>query len=171
MLGSLFSYSQTDAEQGRIGFAINSGINGELYPIRVIPSVTYLKNKSQYEIGFGIHPYFRKDQDIYSGEFNYKFFPNGTDDKFNMYLVGNISYVHNRRETFFPTNYNYLFLNGGYGFQLVPFKNGYMGTNISIGLFTNNKKSEIPYAAFAEKSLFEDFGFNMAFQFNIGYRL
>lgn len=171
MLISVLSFSQTDSKPGKLGFSINSAINGEIYPIRLIPSITYFKNNSQYELGFGIHPFFRKDQDIYSAEFNYKYFPNGTDNKFNMYLIGNLSFIHNARQTFYPTDYNYIFLNGGYGFQLVPFKNGYMGTNISIGMFTNNKRSEVPYPAFAEQNFFDEFGFNLAFQFNIGYRL
>lgn len=43
-----------------------------------------------------------------------------------MYLISSVSYVHNPRDTFYPTTYNYLFLNGGYGFQLVPFEHAYM---------------------------------------------
>ncbi|MCH2233347.1 MAG: hypothetical protein MK078_03755 [Crocinitomicaceae bacterium] len=162
--------AQTDAEKGQFGFALNSSMNGEIYPIRLVPSVTYFNKNSQFELGFGIHPFIRKDQNIYSGEFNYKFFPNGTGNKFNMYVIGRFSYIHNPRDTYYPTTYNYLFLNGGYGFQLVPFKNAYMGTNISIGTFTYNKRSEIPYDGFTEKNLFDSFGFNLAFQFNFGYR-
>ena len=169
-LTSLIGTAQTDASKGQFGFAINSSLNGEVYPLRLVPSITYLKNNSQWELGFGLHPFIRKDQNIYSGELNYKYFPNGTDKKFNMYLIANLSYIHNPRKTFFPTTYNYLFLNGGYGFQLVPFKNAYMGTNMSIGTFTYNKRSEIPYTEFSEKNFFDEFGFNLAFQFNIGYR-
>lgn len=166
----LSSSAQSDSTKGQFGFALNSSMNGEVYPIRLVPSITYLKKKSQLELGFGIHPFIRKDQNIYSGEFNYKYFPNGTAKKFNMYLLGRLSYIHNPRDTFYPTTYNFLFLNGGYGFQLVPFKNAYLGTNMSVGIFTNNKKSEIPYNGFSEENLFDEFGFNLAFQFNMGYR-
>lgn len=169
-LTSTVSIAQTDTATNKFGFAINSSLNGEVYPIRLVPSVTYLKNKNQFELGLGIHPFIRKDQNIYSVEFNHKYFPNGTDNKFNMYLISRVSYVHNPRETYYPTTYNYLFLNAGYGFQIVPFKNAYLGTNMSIGTFSYAKKSEVPYPAFQEIALFDTFGFNLAFQFNIGYR-
>ena len=169
-LTSMSSIAQTDTKTGQFGFALNSSLNGEIYPIRLVPSISYLKNNSQLELGFGIHPFIRKDQNIFSGEFNYKYFPNGTDRKFNMYLIACISYVYNPRKTYYPAIYQYLFVNGGYGFQLVPFKNAYMGTNISIGTFTYSKQSEIPYESVVKKDLFEEFGFNLAFQFNIGYR-
>jgi hypothetical protein len=45
-----------------------------------------------------------------------------------------------------------------------------MGTNMSLGTFSYSKRSEIPYDSFAKKDLFDEFGFNLAFQFNIGYR-
>jgi hypothetical protein len=166
----LISTAQTDSTKGQFGFALNSSLNGEVYPIRLVPSITYLKKNNQFEIGFGVHPFIRKDQTIYSCEFNYKFFPNGTNNKFNMYLITHASFIHNPRETYYPTTYNYLFLNGGYGFQLVPFKNAYIGTNMSAGLFTYNKKSDVPYDSFSAKRFFSEFGFNLAFQFNIGYR-
>jgi len=169
-LTSLIVTAQTDPARGQFGFALNSSLNGEVYPIRLVPSITYLKENSQLELGFGVHPFIRIDQNIYSGEFNYKYFPNGTDKKFNMYLIASLSYIHNPRKTYYPATYNYLFLNGGYGLQLVPFKNAYMGTNMSIGTFTYRKRSEIPYDSFAKKDLFDELGFNLAFQFNIGYR-
>ena len=169
-LTSLAGAAQTDSPQGKFGIALNSSLNGEVYPIRLVPSITYLKKNSQLELGIGVHPFIRIDQNIYSGEFNYKYFPNGTEKKFNMYLIASLSYVHNLRKTYYPATYNYIFLNGGYGFQLVPFKNAYMGTNMSIGAFTNSKRSDIPYESFAKRNLFDELGFNLAFQFNIGYR-
>lgn len=167
----LCTMGQSDSTGGQFGFALNTSMNGEIYPIRLVPTITYLKKNSQLELGFGLHPFIRKDQNIYSGELNYKYFPNGTDHKFNLYLLAQLAYVYNPRKTYYPTTYQYLFLNGGYGFQLVPFKNAYMGTNMSIGTFTNSKQSDIPYSSFEKENLFETFGFNLAFQFNIGYRL
>tara|TARA_R110002050_G_scaffold41459_1_gene100446 strand:+ start:192 stop:737 length:546 start_codon:yes stop_codon:yes gene_type:complete len=169
-LMALAGKAQNEATASKVGFAINSSISGEIYPIRLVPSITYLKNKSQIELGFGIHPFIRKDQHIFSGEFNYKYFPNGTEKKFNLYLIANFSYIHNPRKTFYPSTYNYFFLNGGYGFQLSPFKNAYMGTNMTVGTFTYSKQSEIPYKSFIKKDFFDEFGFNLAFQFNVGYR-
>lgn len=169
-LAPAIGLAQNNSLKGQFGFALNSSINGEVYPIRLVPSVSYLKNNNQFELGIGVHPFIRKDQNIYSVEFNYKYFPNGTDKKFNLYLLSQLSYLHNPRRTYYPTTYNYIFLNGGYGLQLVPFKNAYLGTNMSAGLFTYSKNSEIPYDSFSEKKLFNDLGFNLAFQFNIGYR-
>lgn len=169
-LTSFVCTAQTDPARGKFGVALNSSLNGEVYPLRLVPSITYLNENSQLELGFGIHPFIKVDQNVYSGEFNYKYFPNGTEKDFNLYLIGSLSYIHNPRPTFYPTTYNYLFLNGGYGFQLVPFENAYMGMNVSAGVFTNNKRSEIPYDSFAKKDLFDELGFNLAFQFNLGYR-
>jgi hypothetical protein len=172
-LFSLFSQAQTDGNErnkGKIGVAINSSMNGEVYPIRLVPSITYIRGKSQFELGLGIHPFIRKDQNIFSGEFNYKYFPNGTEKKFNMYVIGRFSYIHNPRKTYYPTTYDYLFLNGGYGFQLTPFKNAYIGTNFTAGTYTYNKRTEAEIPGVVEKHLFDSFGFNLAFQFNIGYR-
>ena len=166
----LFVQAQTEESTNRFGFAINSSLNGEVYPLRIVPSLLYIKGNSQLELGYGFHPFVRVDQRINSGEFNYKFFPNGMEKKFNLYLVTQLSYLHNLRKTFYPTTYNYLFLNGGYGFQIQVSKNIYMGTNMSAGVFTYNKRSEIPYTSFSEKNLFDEAGFNLAFQFNLGYR-
>jgi hypothetical protein len=164
------SLAQSTATDGHFGFALNSGFNGEVYPFRLTPSITYTKGLSQFEAGFGFHPNIRKDQKILSGELNYKIFPNGQAQKFNFYVLGQLMYLHNKRATYYPTTYNYLFLNAGYGFDLALFKGAYMGTNMSIGTFTYAKTSAVPYAAFATENLFESFGFNLAFQFNVGYR-
>ncbi|MGJ8661258.1 MAG: hypothetical protein ACSHXL_04415 [Bacteroidota bacterium] len=167
---SLFTVAQKSDSTGRFGFTINSSFNGEIYPILIMPSLVYFKGKSQFELGFGMHPFIRKDQRILSSEFNYKYYPNGINNKFNLYLITRLSYVNNKKDTYFPTSYNYLFLNGGYGLEIKNFRNAYVGTNISIGTFTYNKDSTNPYDTFAANKMFEEFGFALAFQFNIGYR-
>lgn len=166
----LLSLGQEKKPDGSFGFAINSGMNGEIYPIRLIPSITYLNGKSQWELGAGLHPYIHEDQRILSLELNYKYFPNGTSNKFSMYLITHFSYVNNKLETYYPTTYNYLFLNGGYGFQIDVLKGVYIGTNMNVGVFTRQKNSENPYPDFASNKLFDEFSLNIAFQFNIGYR-
>jgi len=162
--------AQSSDSTGGFGFALNSSVNGELYPIRIVPSLTYIKGKNQLELGFGFNPFVRKPQKLMSSELNYKHFPNGTENKFNMYLITRFSYVHSTRDTYYPANYNYLFLNGGYGLEIKGFKGTYIGTNISAGMFTYSKKSDIPYDAFVSQKLFDTFRFNLAFQFNVGYR-
>ncbi|MEZ4951439.1 MAG: hypothetical protein R2784_18940 [Saprospiraceae bacterium] len=99
-------------------------------------------------MGFGFNLSDRKFQKLVSSELNYKYFPNGTDKKFNLYLIARFSYIHSARDTYYPTNYNYLFLNGGYGIEIKAFKGAYIGTNISTGIFTYSKKSDIPYEVF-----------------------
>jgi hypothetical protein len=167
---SFSNYGQTTDSTGRFVFALNSSLNGELTPIRMVPSIAFLKGKSQFELGFGLNLFSRITHKILTGEFNYKYFPNGAENKFNMYLIGRFSYINNRRNYYYPSTYNYLFLNGGYGFQISPFKNAYLGTNISIGTFSYSKRSEVPYPSFTKTDLFDEFGFNLAFQFNLGYR-
>ena len=167
---SYFSFAQKSDDTGSFGISINSSFNGELYPIRIIPSLTYFRGRSQLELGFGMHPFIRKDQRILSCDFNYKYYPNGTNDKFNLYFLTHLAYVNNKRDSYFPTTYNYLFLNGGYGLEINPFKNAYFGTNISIGTFTFKKDSTNPYDTFTSTKLFKEFGFELGFQFNIGYR-
>jgi hypothetical protein len=166
----LFTQAQTSDSTGKFGFVINSSLNGEIYPIRLVPGVTYYKGNNQFELGFGLHPFIQKNQRILSCELNYKYFPNGTVNKFNMFLITRFSYINDVKETYFPTTYNYLFLNGGYGFEINAFKGVYLGTNISIGVFTYGKNSENPYLNFAKNSMFDELGFDLAFQFNIGYR-
>lgn len=87
-----------------------------------------------------------------------------------MYLITRLSYINSTQDTYYPTTYNYLFLNGGYGFEIKTLKGAYVGTNISTGIFTYSKQSDIPYEAFASQKLFNTFSFNLAFQFNAGYR-
>jgi len=167
---SLFAQAQSNNTSGKFGFVMNSSLNGEFYQIRLVPSVTYSKGNNQFELGFGLRPFNQKDQRILSCELNYKYYPNGTVNKFNMYLISRLSYINNLKNTFFPTAYNYLFLNGGYGLEINAFKGLYLGTNISIGAFTYSKNSENPYLDFDKNKMFDEFGFNLAFQFNVGYR-
>lgn len=164
------THAQSGETRGSLGFALNSSINGELYPVRIVPSLTYIKGQNQLELGIGFNPFTRKTQKLISGELNYKHFPNGTENKFNMYLITRFSYINSARDTFYPTSYNYLFLNGGYGLEIKVYRGAYIGTNISSGMFTYSKKSDIPYEAFASQKLFDMLRFNLAFQFNVGYR-
>ena len=159
-----------ESEKG-FGVAVNSGLNGEVYPRRLIVTGLYYRGNSQFELGFGFHPFIRTDQTIVSGDFNYKLFPNGITSKFNMYLLGNLSFINNTRQTFYPTTYNYLFLNGGYGFEVIAIAGAYLDTNVSFGGFTYSKTSENPASSYLDADrMFVEFGTNIALQFNIGYR-
>jgi len=135
-LMSIISRGQSQESTSSLGFTINSSFNGELYPFRIVPSLIYFKGNSQLELGVGFNPLARQTQKLLSSEFNYKYFPNGNRQKFNMFLITRLSHVHSTKNTYYPTIYNYLFLNGGYGFEIKPSKNMFIGTNISLGGFT-----------------------------------
>jgi hypothetical protein len=154
----------------RFGVALNSNINGEVYPIRLVPSATVLVGRNQLEAGVGVHPFIRTDQRVLSGELNYKFFANGLDTPLSLYLIAHLSYVNNKRETYYPTTYHYLFGNGGYGVQLNAASGMALGTNVTVGPYARIRRSENPYDGFESDGLFDDIGVNLAFQFNLGYR-
>lgn len=166
----IINYGQSEEAHKGFGFTINSSINEELYTARIVPSVVYTKGNNQFELGMGFNPSDRQIQKLLSSEFNYKYFPNGFNKKYNMYLITRVLFVNRKNKTFYPTAYNYLFVNGGYGFEVIPFKNAFIGTNVCLGTFTFSKKTEILYDAVSSQNLFDEIGLNLAFQLNVGYR-
>ena len=166
----LTSYADEPDTTPRFGIALNSSINGEVYPMRLVPTALLLMGKNQLEAGFGFHPFIRQDQRILSGELNYKYFPNGLHKGFATYLVARLSYVNNALDTFYPTTYHYLFFNAGYGLMFSGGGATYLGTNVTLGPFTYIRRSENPYEGFESDGLFDEVGWNLAFQFNVGYR-
>jgi len=155
---------------GRFGVALNTSFNGEVYPLRLVPTGTYAIGKSQLEAGVGFHPFIRKEQRVFSGEFNAKYFPNGTERALSLYLIGRLAYLNNDLETYYPTTYHYLFLNVGYGLVLSTNGRSYVGTNVTGGLFTYARRSDNPYPGFDRNGLFQKVGVNVACQFDVGYR-
>ncbi len=167
----LFAEAQKADSPAKFGLELSTKVNGEVYPLRLVSTYYYQKGKHQLEWAFGFHPFIRKEQEVVSSELNYKYFPNSVENKFNMYLITSLDYVYHRRESFYPATYQYLYLNGGYGFQVQAFGGAYVGTNILAGAFTSSKRSENPYNGnFGSRDMFEEFGVNIVFQFNIGYR-
>jgi hypothetical protein len=155
---------------GKFGLILNTGFNSELYSLLVTPGVTYSKEAFQLELGLGINPFDRVDQSLLNTEMNFKYFPNGTANKFNLYMLTQFSYVKNERNTYYPATYHYLFLNAGYGFQIRLFEGLYLGTNFSIGTFSSSKKSNNPYEGFTSHKMLDEMGINMAAQFHLSYR-
>ncbi len=168
----LLSQAQANDEEDsrKLGFVINTGFNGELYALQVAPSVFYGNEKSQFEFGIGFNPINRVEETFLSGEINHKYFPNGTNRKYNLYFITRLSFVHNERNTYYPATYNYLFLYGGYGFQIKLFEGAYLGTNISMGAFSFNKNSQNPYEGFSKSAFFDEIGMGLETQLHIGYR-
>ena len=153
----------------KLGFSFNNVLNGELSTLLTTPSLAYLKGNSQFELGLGFNPFDRTDQTLLSGEINYKYFPNGVAEKFNLYFISQLAIFHNQRNTYYPATYNYLFLNAGYGFQIKLFDNAYLGTNVKAGTFTFNKSSTNPYEGFQSTSFFDETGLNLDFQLHLNY--
>ena len=165
------SAQKSDSTRNSYGFALSSGFNTEVNAIRFVPSASTHRGKSQFELGVGFYPFVLQDQRIVSGEFNYKYFSNGTDNKFNLFLIVSCAYVNQFRKTYYPATYQYLFLSGGYGMQIRLFKGAYLGTSINLGTFTNSKRTENPYKNYiGTQDLFDMFGMNLDFQVNAGYR-
>jgi len=155
---------------GKFGFVLNAGFNGELYALQVAPSIAYSKDINQFEFGIGWNPFDRGDQTLLSGELNYKYFPNGTDQKYNLYLFTQLAFVQNHRDTYYPATYNYLFLTGGYGFQVKLLERAYLGTDIGLGAFSFSKRSENPYDGFSEIAFLTDIEMCLEAQIHICYR-
>jgi hypothetical protein len=167
----LGSAQKSDSIGNGYGLALNSGFNTEVNTIGFVPSVSYYRGKSQFEMGVGLYPFVLKDQKIVSGEFNYKYFPNGTDNKYNLFLIMSFAYVNQFRKTYYPATYQYLFLSGGYGMQIRLFKGAWLGTSINLGTFTNSKRTENPYKNYiGTQDLLHKFGMNLDFQVTVEYR-
>jgi hypothetical protein len=175
LLTSLIPYlvnaQESDSKSKGWGFALNSSFNTEVDAIGFVPGASFYSGKNQFELGGGFYPFVLKDQRIVSGEFNYKYFPNGTNNKFNLFLIMSCAYVNQYKKTYYPATYQYLFFSGGYGMQIRLFKGAYLGTSVNIGTFTNSKRTENPYKDYiGTQDLFDKFGMNLAFQVNVGYR-
>jgi len=162
--------SQDNESNRRFGVALNSAVNGEVLQVRLVPSAVLSINKHQLELGVGVNPFFRKDQKIWSGEFNYLFFPNGREKKYNMHFITHLSYLNVNRATYYKQLDNYFFYSAGYGFTVRLFKNLYSGTNVTAGGYFLKQRSENPYTHVEESKPGMQTGFNIGFQLNVGYR-
>lgn len=164
----LLNYAQSTESGGIYGANINSSINGELYAVMLTPCFTYTKGKSQLEFGVGLNLNERQEQSLWSSELNYKFYPNGMDNKFDLYFLTQFAYLNRTQHSYYPADYNYLFVNGGYGFEIKVHKKIYLGSQLSVGAFSFSRISENPYLDLS--NMFEEIGFSLAFQVNAGYR-
>lgn len=167
---SLSTLAQNKIEEGTFGLALNSNINGEFYLFQFTPSFIYTKGKNQLELGVGFNPTNRQSQKLLNADFNYRYYPNERGQKYNLFFVSNLSYLKRSINSFYPAQYNYFFLNGGYGLEVKPLEKLYLSTSVSAGTFTFNKRSETQHEAFISQDLFDEFGFVVSFQFSVGFR-
>jgi hypothetical protein len=173
---SFYSFSQKEEKKNRFGCAINSGILSSISRIGIAPTATYLIGKNQLEFGIVIYPFSNNNYQMFSCDFNYKYFPNGIANRFNLFFETNFNFFHTTEFRHFHPNYdfydikkNQLNLNGGYGFQYNVFKKTYIGTNINIGIGTENRIEDRP-DFLPTKQLFNNYYLNVGFGINIGYR-
>jgi hypothetical protein len=163
------SLAQDLDKPNRFGAAVNSSIWDGYRSISIAPTVTYLKGKHQFELGFGLHPFTSDNVRMLSTEFNYKYFPNGIENRFNIYFLTNFTHSNKLIRQSLDTRDNYLILTGGYGFQVKVLKNAYFGTNVNIGGLTKSRSSEDPNYNNNQK-LFDRYYLSGAIRLNIGYR-
>ena len=180
---STFAQEEGEKSKGRFGVAINSSIHGVHGEFSVAPTASYYRNKSQFEAGVCLYPFNFKSPRMLGGHLDYKFFPNGIDKRFSLYFNVNLNYTNQFYDQYYFSNnnqltFNYLSLNGGYGFQVKIFENAYIGTNLNFGVSTNsisgtqnpvNQQVIVSYYPY-EQSMFERFEIDGAFRINVGYR-
>ena len=160
-----------DSTKSGFGFALNSEYNNQINAIEIAPTAIFFKGKHQFELGTGLNPFSLSNQRIVSGQFNYKHFPNGRDNKFNMYLMMSCDYTNQLKKTYYPTTNQYLFVSGGYGFQVRVVDGLNLGTNLNLGTFTQSMHSENPYLVqLGSPKMFDNLSMNLSFQVNISYR-
>ncbi|GAB5538195.1 MAG: hypothetical protein Salg2KO_02980 [Salibacteraceae bacterium] len=161
----------TDSTINGFGFALSSDYNNQLTAIEMAPTVLYYQGNSQFELGAGFNAFGLKDQRILGGRFNYKYFPNGRETKYNMYFMLSCNYTNQLKKTFYPSTYQYLILGGGYGFQVRIVDGLNLGTNLNLGTFTKSLQSENPYLEqLGGPNMFDNLGMYLNFQVSLGYR-
>jgi len=181
---SFSSYCQTESKkkERHFGLAINSGVAISALAININPTGIFYINRHQVELGFGLYPVNVRtsiDELIWSGHLNYKYYPSGINKRFSSYMVTSLSYT--QKEGGYVMNYplgqtdyfifghnkfRYISLTGGYGFDIKILKNGYIGSALNVGVFT----AGTGFQSSALRKLFEEFGLDVAFRLNIGYR-
>ncbi|MGB0429851.1 MAG: hypothetical protein ACPGLV_05210 [Bacteroidia bacterium] len=166
------SQAQSTDTPGKLGFSVNTAFNGEFATPRIIPNLSYTKGNNQYDLGIGFQPFNLEQERLLSIELSEKHYPNGLENKYNMYFLSRAAYVNIKRDTYYPSTYNYLFLNAGYGFDVNPIPNFglYLGTNMTLGVFTYSKQTDTPNDMFQSQKMFSEFGYNLALQASVGFR-
>lgn len=171
----IFAQNSGDADVTRkFGVAINSSLSGVIGEISVAPTGLIYLNKSQLEVGFCLYPFNFSHPRMLGGSLDYKYFPNGIGNRFNLYFNANLNFTnefidHNYIINNYQSTYNYLSLTAGYGFQLKILKNAFIGTNLNFGMNTNSRHSTDPQGQY-ERPLFESFEMDGAIRIDIGYR-
>lgn len=180
-LFSLFNVSaqeKSETSNKHFGVALNSSIMAEIGGVTIAPTGFYYVNKHQVELGFAVHPFYTSSSARRLGaELNYKYFPNGIDNRFNLYFSTNLTYTNEYYEqTYSSNNYryerktNFLTLTGGYGFQLSLFKKAYVGTSLNLGVTTCSYEVSGSSSPTYSNPMLGEFYLDAALRLNVGYR-
>lgn len=184
-----FSQSKDSDKNYYFGAALNSSISGSTGgSVILAPTGTFYANRHQIEFGVNIYPFvYGKGYDnLIGGEINYKYFPNGIKNRFNLYFVASSTYHHDSRSGIRydysnypnqPSTYSYessnnnINLLGGYGFQLKILQTGYVGTCIQLGAMTSSYHYNNSKGYTSNYNFFRSFDLDGAIKLNVGYRL
>ncbi len=144
----------------------------KIYALVNSPSILYYQGNHQVEIGYLHSITSDPDRKIGGAMFNYKFYPNGMQNRFNMYFMANLTYLRLNKKAVWYLNKNekqhQLHIMGGYGIQVNLFKGVYMGTGLNIGSYTYNRISEDDKVE--DLKLFHRTYWTGGLRLNIGYR-
>ena len=153
------------------GITLASYANTEVYPVQILPGVSYSLGKSEFYFGLGFHPVINEEQRIISGNFKYRYYHHNRSKLFSGFIVGSMNYVQNRRKNYFTLRGNYMLLQAGYGFSFRIKPHFYLSSYIAFGPYGYWRKTNNPYP-FEERngSLFDRRGFLFSGQVGYDYR-
>ena len=141
----------------QLGVSVNPSYAEYLSSIPIAVVITYRINKHQLELGpkFNYMDWHDSDQQ-FGTEFNYRYYPNGVHNRFNLFFLFNFDYryINGKYDYTLYTGYppqvvtvnskkdsHFFVFNGGYGFQANLFKGIYIGTYIGGGIYTERSHS------------------------------
>lgn len=136
--------SQTDSSKRNFQFGLSTGLLLNDYGAAKTISVFYQKNKHQFDLGpsFGLFSHYGDSKSLCL-EGNYRYYPNGINQRFNLFFLLNLSYYHSNR-TYNGTQGTIVYLNqftdniynfnAGYGFNLAIWKGLFLGVQVGAGI-------------------------------------
>lgn len=171
MFLSVLGFSQDRDSSVVYGLNINTVFHGDQFSFLQGPAFVLEKNKNQVEIGM-LYNTFDRSKNALGGQFNFKHFPNGKSDKFNLFFLLNTTFLNSSTDSTNPITKNQWSFNGGYGFRQRIKDKLYYNTSLSFGILTQSSDQEasLPVDLIEEK-IFNSWYLNYEIAFSLGYRL
>ena len=169
---SLFAQDETASKEKHFGVSISSNYLSGLGTIPIGSSVFYFQNNHQFELGFGYHLAEMSFQRKFGGEFHYKYFKNGIDNRFNVFYLASASVTRNyRHRSMFSGDIRRkeldLGLLAGFGCQVKLSDRMFIGASLSAGVSTYSIDAVNDHYS---REMFQYYNFERAVRINIGYR-